>query len=335
MSLRVLSSLLALLFVFCGIPAMAAENLPAPQASVQNGPEFDFSSTDDINRYDTYSKKVTADGLEYVDAPLYNEINNVRPTSIDRARYGAFLRSQDEVQTYSFLNLPVLSTYPIGKNILTIYADPEVQFTVTNSDKKEIATEDGTYDSTGVKYYKKSLDGDKVVYFIELISSGTGKSTTFVQFSTSSSTAQPHYSFWFGNPLTKEGTATGGLFTVSITSPNRASAKTTVRAPYVSQKRAWVKTITIEPDSEFGATNVSSASLTMSINTKASILPERIYSSSDLVFDASLWYDNAAPVSGTYTANLSSVSWRTGVKSGSRYSYTGTMKVDYLYAFGA
>lgn len=341
MALKFFCAVLVVLLVVGGIPAFATESVQLASSeefsSIQtlaaSGAEFDFSGTDDIDKYESYKKEQEGD-LEYVNAPLYNSIDTVKNLPVDYARYGAFLREQGEIQRFSFYNTVKSLASPINRNVLTVYADQEVDFVLKNSQQVNIAESSGKYNSSAVSYYKRSTDGDKVVYFIELNLSDVGSSRHFVEFTTTSDTVQPHYSFWFGNPLTKEATATGGTFTINIFSPNRSSANVSVSAPSSVPQRSWVKSVTINRTSTYGDANINSAVLTITLDSGRALSGLRT-SNSRITYGASLMYTNASPVKGSYKANLMSVSWKTGISASSRYSYSGKMTVNYLYAFGA
>lgn len=339
--MKILCSLLATFLVIGGIPAFAAEpvlttssqeELSATQALVSPGAEFDYSGTDDLNKFDEYEKKIDeTTGLQYVDAPLKNRIGTLSNLPSDWGRYGAFLRSEGEIQTFSFILSMPLSSTRIQDKYLTVYADEEVDFTLKNTVGDDIARSDGWYNNTAVKRYKKSTDGDNYVYFIELIQPESSGGRQFIQFTTTSSTVQPHYSYWFGNPLVKEATASGGTFTVSATSPNRSSSSVSVRAPSVPEL-SWIKSIVLTRTSTYGDANMNYANLAMKLQDGRTFNGTRT-STSPMTIEANCSATTANPASGSYSVYMSYISWKTGT-AGSRYSYSGKMTVNYLYAFG-
>ena len=122
-------------FFICALVVLFCSIATAPAMAAQTTSEFDFSATDDINKYDEYKKTdlVTEDGeiITYVKAPLLNPVNTANPGNdpINFYRYGAFLRGIDDVQRYIFKNLDFSSdNSTMCMNTLTIYADPEVEF---------------------------------------------------------------------------------------------------------------------------------------------------------------------------------------------------------------
>lgn len=342
-SMKILCSLLVALLVIGGIPAFAAEpvqiassqeELSAVPALASSGAEFDFSGTDEIGKYDTYEKR-TDDviQLEYVHAPLKNSIDTITNPSIDRGRYGAFLRDADEVQIFSYILGAPSSFSKIQDKYLTVYADPEVSFEVIDHTNNVIARNTGWFNSGSVNRFKKTTDGDNIVYFIELKQPASGANRQYIKFKTESTTAQPHYSYWFGHPLTKKATATGGTFTVSATAPNRSSSSVTVRAPSVPEL-SWVNSVVFDRTSTSGDAYLSNATLALTLQDGRTH-PGLRTSNSRMTIDTSFNASSANPAGGNYSVNLMSVSWNAGVRAGSRYSYSAKMTVNYLYAFGA
>ena len=342
-SMKMLCSLLALLLVIGGIPAFAAEpvsttsgqeELSATQALALSGSEFDFSDTDELDKYDTYEKR-TDDIIQsaYVSAPLKNSIDTIKNPSIDWGRYGAFLRDADEVQIFSYILGAPSSFSKIQDKYLTVYADPEVAFEVIDHTNNVIARSTGWFNSSSVNRLKKTIDGDNIVYFIELKQPTSGANRQYIKFTTESTTTQPHYSYWFGHPLTKQGTATGGTFTVSVTAPNRSSSSVTVRAPSVPEF-SWVNSVVFDRTSTSGDAYLNNATLALTLQDGRTH-PGLRTSNSRMTIDTNFNASSANPAGGSYSVNLMSVSWNSGVRAGSRYSYRAKMTVNYLYAFGA
>lgn len=331
-----LSSLLAVIFVFGGIPALASE---APLSDVQvtansSSSEFDFSEIDDIDKFDTYQRKSDDICADYVAAGATNEIDEINPLPIDYARYGAFVRFQGEVQKYRFFNIPPTSSRKTPANVLTVYADPEAEFTVMTHDEQMVVNSDGEYDSTKVKYYKRSTEREKVVYYIELIPENVGLSSYyFIEFTTNSTTVQPHYSFWFGAPLTRKATANGGVFNISLTYPT-TSASISVRGPSMIPDRSWVSKVMITRTSAIGGSNVTYAKFGLTLPNNRKLVNETMEIPTTTI-STGLNSVTASPAKGNYTLNLNGARWAIGTKAGARYVYMGQLSVEYLYAFGA
>lgn len=88
---------------------------------------FDYSTIDDINKFDLYQEKMqnSHDGISCVPATAkFTNADNELKT--DRCRFGAFLRSSDERQRYYIYNAPY--DHQLYSNVFTIYADLEVKF---------------------------------------------------------------------------------------------------------------------------------------------------------------------------------------------------------------
>lgn len=333
---RMLSSLLAIILVFGGTPALAADaqlsNVQAPTTSSTS--EFDFSEIDDIDKFDTYERKSDDICSDYVGAGATNSIDELNPRPINYARYGAFVRSQGEVQKYRFFNIPPSSAVKTPGNVLTVYADPEAKFTVMTHDGQMVIDSNGKYDSAKVKYYKRSTEGKKVVYYIDLVPQKVGLSSNyFIEFTTDSTTVQPHYSFWFGAPLTRRGVADGGAFNISLAYPN-TSGLVSVRGPGMIPDRSWVSKVKITRTSVIGGQNVTYAKFGLTLPNNRRLVDEKMVIPTTTI-SAGLNEVTASPAKGNYTLNLNGARWEIGTKPGAKYVYMGQLSVEYLYAFGA
>lgn len=311
---------------------------PIPVNAAEVSSEFDFSAVDDIDAYDAYKKETfeTADGetVQRVHASKQNRL----PSSINDYppnfyRYGAYLRNSDELQRYSFFNQDyAMKNTTVCYNTLTIYADPEVKFEVVNANGQLVVDTNGVKANSLVEYYKKSSDNGHAVYFIELTPMKSNESEYMVMFSTNSTNTQPHYSFWFGTPLTKKATAVLGNISLSISARNTVSAAYPLSG-YGIPEKAWVNTVTIKKISSTGDSYISRARLNVTLpNTSIYLVPMSTKSSSN-VFDALPSVVGTSNAQGTYKVNLTDVSWFGTSFSGS-YQYRGQVSVEYLYAFG-
>lgn len=332
--IRFVSMLLCAIMILGAAPAYAAE----PADSVVG---YDFSSVDPLDAYDQYDKNVSTgeesdalpEGTEYVHAAKHNQISTTNPLPINFYRYGAFLRSADERQRFTFYNMNYSGDGKIPQNVLTIYADPEVEFDVYDVYGNEVASSSG-YDTTKVSYYKKSTIDGHSVYFIQFVPKATGESTHVVTFSTTSTTTQPHYSFWFGCPLVERKTVNSSTFTISVRKSNTSSSTLSVSATgSIPSARAWVEKVTIQQTSVSGATYISSASMRVTMPGDSSPAGTKVVSSSMDFFD----YPTSASASlakGTYKLQLVNVKWKTSASTSATYMFQGRMVITYLDAFG-
>lgn len=306
--------------------------LPANALSADGN--FDFSAMDSLDIYDTYEKQIRADGLEYVQYTRRN--TTVSPNPVNFYRYGSFLRSADEKQYFAIFNLTGNSSkVDMSENVLTIYADPEVQFKMVDVDGIPVADSSGKSDSSKVNYYKKSTDNGHSVYYIELEPCEAGRSTQMIEFTTTSTTTQPHYSIWFGEPLGLKKTVTLGTVSLSATRPSRVT-NTYSLPTYGVPKRSWVSNLTVTKTSEVNASNVSRTSeLTVlfpgeSKTYVTSTIGSGSYSRPGYVNSAT-----AELASGTYKVSIKNIDWNVMAPSNASYRYLGQVKLEYIYAFGA
>lgn len=334
--------MLAMLFIACAMPASAteiADNMPNVATVNETGLEFDFSSSDSIDKYDTYKKQelITSSGntVSFVDAAATRRVNTTYEMDANSARYGAYLRDNVEVQRYVFYNIDTKSTQTtMCNNTLTIYADPEVQFTVTDINDKLVINSNGQRNSSVVKYYNKTTDNGNNVYYIELVPGVSGKTRCIIEFSASSASVQPHYSFWYGAPLVKRASVKGGSFSVSATWPSTSSYSYSLRAPGSIPQRAWIETVSLEHLTTRGDSNMSLPYLSITYpgatgSTKLRIIQDEMdfndYPSNSISHDAA----------GTYKFALTNLRWATGIKNTVTYQCEADVAFHYIYAFGA
>ena len=175
------------------------------------------------------------------------------------------------------------------------------------------------------------------VYFIDLVPAGIQDQWQMIQFYTSSTTSQPHYSFWFGNPLMETNTVTGNLFTLTATSPNRTSPWVTVKGPTNVPARSWVLNVTVERVSSSGDSYVqyTTPSLALTLPNGRNCV-DQIIRNPPLIYEGLPSSSKASPVKGNYKLRIEDISqWNKPTTSNVRYSFTGRMSVEYIYAFGA
>lgn len=328
-----------LMYCVCASLIISCCVFPVPVSAAEASSEFDFSAVDSIDAYDEYKKETfeTNDGETVMRVHAARE--NSLPSSINDYppnlyRYGAFLRNPDELQRYYFHNLYYnRKNTTVWYNTLTIYADPEVEFEVVNTMGQPVADTYGVRAADLVKYYKKSSDNGHAVYFIELTPMQSGQGEYMLTFSTDSVDTCPHYSFWFGAPLTKKATVLLGNITLSVSARYTASAAYALQS-YGIPQRAWVNTVTVKKLSSTGDSYISRAKVHVTPPDSAMTCVNLSVNSSPLVFDFMPSSIGTSDAQGTYKFNLASVSWKGTSYSGS-YQYRGQVSMEYLYAFGA
>ena len=201
---KLFSLLMALCMVstICTSSALASGNAD----SVEAASKYDFSAEDSLDKYDQYLKEksngdILPEGTEYVERVAHNSVNVINPVPIGTYRRSAYLRSADEKQHYSFNNLIYPGDGVIPQNVLTVYADPEVNFELRDISGDVIVSNKGVRDYGEVAYYNKTTDNGHDVYYIELVPDEEATCTHMITFATDSTTTQPHYSFWFGEKI--------------------------------------------------------------------------------------------------------------------------------------
>ena len=155
-----------------------------------------------------------------------------------------------------------------------------------------------------------------------------------IEFTTTSTTTQPHYSIWFGEPLGLKKTVTLGTVSLSATRPSRVT-NTYSLPTYGVPKRSWVSNLTVTKTSEVNASNVSrNSELTVLFPGESSTYISRpvggTYSRPGFVNSAT-----AELASGTYKVFIKNIDWNVMAPSNASYRYLGQVKLEYIYAFGA
>ena len=320
--------------------------LSTPARAAEVSSEFDFSAEDSIDAYDNYEKEETTtetgDVISRVCASNFNAFKTEDTKLVPYLgpgfyRYGAYLRDSDEVQRYYFFNCDWSTNLSsVCNNTLTIYADPEVKFQVTNHYGVPVINTNGIQNRSLVQYYNKTTENGHTVYFIELTPAAeTNRAEYTVSFWTESETVQPHYSFWYGAPLVRVASKSIGSFTVGVSAPNRVSAAYPLRISSTIPERAWVNTVTIKKQSSSGDSLTSGVQLSVTPPNANRAMVSKYAVSPTLVFDDS---PTSAAIAhdarGTYQVQVK-LSWSPSTLTRGTYQYTGQMSVEYLYAFGA
>lgn len=294
--------------------------------------EFDFSAADALDAYDSYEKKVSPDGYAYVETTLLNRIDTTSNKSASDYRYGAYLRNSEERQYYSVFNLNYGGK--ITSNVLTICADPYVKFRIVDADGVQVVDYTSQYDISKVAKYKKSTDFGHNVYYIEFVPMQSGQSTLMIEFSSASSSVQPHYSFWFGHPLTRADELTFALLDLSLNKPRTKGDLYPFLVTGIPRE-SWVTSIVVTKTREDDLGWVSSVNLTVYTpgETKSNLVASRVPAS--VVFNYDINSRTAHSAYGTYNFQIVNMVWNPKMSGPALYKYKGTAHLNYLYAFGA
>jgi hypothetical protein len=306
---------------------------------------YDFSAVDALDKYDSYTKKV-ADGTsnnssllvgtEYVGAAMYNDVDTSRPRPAGDFRYSAFLRDANEKQNYVFFNLKNLRyDKNMPANVLTIYADPEVEFTVCNASGKKIADKSGpALGNVVIGYFNKSVDNGHNVFYFELNPMENSESCTSITFEAPQTTDPAHYSFWFGTPLLVSGTTSSKLM-LYTSKPNTTSSKYTVLFPFsgAMAKRTWIDSISVQKTYFSGKDNCSAIKLSLLYPGKKYAESEDILSTGNTTYTANLNSINSYLADGDYVFQLTDISWRYNAY-GRDVDYKANVTLNYFQPFG-
>ncbi len=328
---------LVLALTFGSIPAYAEElssDIPddISVAAANAVSEFDFSDEDDLDKYDQYEKETTDDGLEYVHMAATKSLGGVHPEAIGFARYGAYLRNSSETQYYSFYNLKYTTNY-VDLNVMTIYADPEVNFVVKNQSGTKVVDNGGIKVSADVDRFNSSLDNGHRVYYIEFDQKEVEEATFMIEFSTNSTTTQPHYSVWFGAPLMLTKTKSIGPALFMVNYPNSSASCSFTSGNYLP-KESWISKVLVTNVKKSGADKLSSGDLSVGYPGGSKSQSKSPFLYDNYTFDSRPTNWSAIPARGTYTLYLTGLRWG-ALSSGSRFQFQGDVSVEYLYPFGA
>ena len=334
---RFLGLLMCAVMCVGAVPAHAAE-------STYTDSRYDFSSADTLDAYDQYEKKVSTgeaehvspEGTEYVVVYKHNSVHTMQNRPISFYRYGAFLRDNSEEQNFMLHNLEYSSVGTIPQNVLTIYADPEVNFTLTDRSGKQIVSQNGVSMASKVDYYNKTIDNGHMVYYIEMNPDPTNVCQQMLKFSTDSTNTQPHYSFWFGTPVVEERSANGGTFSLSVRNPNKSSLSTSISVSSGIPQKAWVHTVVVKYLSSSNSSAIWSAILKATMPQATKPLVDRSVPSSGAEVEFIDYTEaSGAPARGIYKFQLTNVDWKYNAATNATYTFKGEVVVNYLAAFGA
>lgn len=317
--------LLAVLMSF----SLFSAAVPIPAKAAETVSEFDFSAVDTAETYANYPKKESPDGINYVEATLLNQIDTTNQKNFADYRYGAYLLGRRDRHYYSISNRNYGGKIP--SNILTIYADSLVRFRVIDEDGLDVIDNERQYDFSTVKYYNKTQENGHSVYYIEF---SPEQSTFVIEFKTSSDSAQQHYSFWFGHPLTRSGSGLLALASVAINKPETDSDKFGFYISSVPRK-AWLTRLWINKTKEFDRAYVSNAYLSVFTPNTTTAASKQSTDSNTIkwIFDVNRY--TATPAFGTYDFFFTNVTWNKNVSGPALYEINGNAYISYVYPFGA
>lgn len=306
---------------------------------------YDFSTVDALDKYDSYTKKVANGtsnnsslpiGTEYVAAAMYNDVDTSRPRPAGDFRYSAFLRDANESQNYVFFNLKNLRyDKNMPANVLTIYADPEVEFTVRDASGNKIADKAGPVAGNSVvDYFNKSVDNGHNVFYFELKAMENSSSCTSVTFAAPQTTDPAHYSFWFGTPLLVSGTTSSKLM-LYTSKPNTTSSKYNVSFLFSGSmaNRTWIDSISVQKTYFSGKDNCSAIKLSLLYPGKQYAESEDILSTGNTTYTANLNSIKSHLADGDYVFQLTDISWRYDAY-GRNVDYKANVILEYFQPFG-
>lgn len=333
---RLASLLMCMMLIVSAMPAYAAE-AASP---------FDFSAEDTLDTYDAYEKRI-ADGnpancslpigTEYVSAPLYNKFDSSDPRPAGDFRYSAYLRAADEQQRYIVLNLKDRTLNEnMPSSVLTIYADPGVEFELRNSSNTLIATQDGQKDVQTVSYFRASSDNGHNVFYIELVGQEAKQSSTSITFKAPEATEPVHYSFWFGAPLLVTGSTSRADLVLNA---NRGSTSSRIFPVhfYISSgkgDRTWIKSVEVKKTYYESSDNCSNVSLSLRLPGEKYAKSISIHSSQNVTFEARMdSILSSTLVDGEYEFQMTNIRWLSNPVS-PYMTYEGKVTVNYYTAFG-
>lgn len=331
MKKRYFSVFLALIMAMLAITPPVAH---ADYGDADDYREFDYSSVDSLNKYDSYEKTKDPDddGIMYVNVSSLNRIDTTQTIDVADFRYGAYLRNSDESQYYSISYSKTGGALP--SNVLTIYADPEVAFELVDANKMLLANSSGNY-STAVEDYERTKNFDHNIFYIELSSTKKAPGPLLLKFSTSSTSEQPHYSFWFGHPVPVVETFSNiAILSLGILKPKTSTSFIhPVHCTWFPRK-SWIKSVTVTKKKEYDKAWISSA--TFQVLTPGQTTASQTQSTSNRI--ATFNYDvnsrTAYPAYCDYNFRFSNVKWNSSVSGPANYIYEGTVGVTFIYGLG-
>ena len=283
-----------------------------------------FTHDDDIDRYDTFT-------------PSYNHNANAKDLQLHMAnysnnprRYGAYLRGSADEHLYCGLRVNFDRKLPT--NVLSIYAEPGIEFLVTDNYGEPLADHAGVIEENGASNFHKTTVNGQDFYYMELLEYDgdelldAGDDVYFYITLTNSTNDDLHYNLWYGHPLL--GISYDVMrVTQSVTYPSTtsSSASTTVNNQVVPS-RSWLKSASYLAVSEQGTSYISN--VRHEITMPDGFGPWPVSESG---------YDDGLPIRparGTYSHNIK-VSWITAPGNNAKYTNVTDFFVEYFHIFGA
>lgn len=317
-----------------------------PTYAVETTSPFDFSAEDALDKYDTYTKSIAngnnascslPNGTEYVSAAMFNDFSSSDPKPVGNFRYSAFLRTDDEIQHYIFFNQKDRTLNKnMPSNVLTIYADPGVEFEVRNNSGALIADQDGLRNVAIVTYFNASVDNGHNVFYMELEGQEPQQSSTSVTFKAPQATESAHYSFWFGAPLLVSGSTSQAQLMLFANKGNTSSSLFTIPF-YISTgngDRTWIKSVSVKKTYFVSRDNCSNVSLSLRLPGEKHAKSISIYSSPNVTFEAKVnSILSSTLVDGDYEFQMTGIRWLSNPIT-TYMDYRGLVTVNYYTAFG-
>ncbi len=310
-----------------------AEDIMVQAAAEDTLEEFDFSANDPIDKYASYPKKTLAGkDIEYVKV-VRNQYSSTSSWTADEYRYGAFLTAPNENQYYLFTNIDYGGK--LDSSVLTVYADPEVKFEVTNALGEVVVSSVDGHKPEKVSYYNHVWKNGHAVYYADLKPASASENGYLIRFYTESETVKPHYSLWFGHPVMKSATAPFiSAANASVRRPYTSSSVIKILSPYMP-KRAWVTNVRLKKSSDTNRAYLLGGNVTifapgMSTNRQSCSISDK-----EAVFDYEVSYSSAYKADGTYAIQLNNMRWNPDFNVSVNYQYQSTIAYDYVYAIGS
>lgn len=210
----------------------------------------------------------------------------------------------------------------------------EDKFRVIDEDGMDVIDNERQYDFLTVKYYNKTQENGHNVYYIEFAPDTSGQSTLMIEFKTSSDSAQQHYSFWFGHPLTRSDSTQLALVSFAINKPKAESAKFGF---YISSipRSAWLTSLWVNKTKETDRAWVSKAYLSVLTPNTTTAAPKQSTDLSTIKWDFNVNKYTANSAYGTHNFFFTNVTWNDKVSGAACYTLSGKAYISYIYPFGA
>lgn len=326
LSVRILALIMAILTI---TPPVAHAYAP----SGADYREFDYSSVDSLDKYDSYEKIKDPgnDEIMYVKVTSLNRIDTTTTIDVADFRYGAYLRSRSEVQNYSI-------PYPradgaLPSNVLTIYADPGVSFELVDANNMLVANSSGNY-SSAVEEYERTDNFEHNIYYVELSSTKKVPGPLLLKFTNNWSDPR-HYSFWFGNPVPVVASFSSiGLLNLDILKPNTSTPYNHPIQCTWFPRKSWVKSVIVTKTKESDLGWLSKAEFQVLLPGQKTATATQNTSNRTATFNYDVNNRTANSAYCVYNFRFSKVTWNPNVSGSAHYVYSGRVGVTFIYGLG-